>query len=76
MRQVDEGRGMPECRQSGACQGFGVVNRRLRAPLARDEAICRCPSWSKARSWPRTAGNLANVGLEPQGLVTVRHDCV
>jgi hypothetical protein len=27
MRQVDEGRGMPECRQSGACQGFGVVNR-------------------------------------------------
>ena len=69
MRQVDEGGGMPECRQSGACQGFGVVNRRLRAPLARDEAICRWLSWSKARSWPRTAGNLANVGLEPQGLV-------
>ena len=21
MRQVDKGRGMPECRQSGACQG-------------------------------------------------------
>ena len=56
MRQVDEGRGMPECRQSGACQGFGVVNRRLRAPLARDEAICRCQAGQKRDPGPEPPG--------------------
>jgi hypothetical protein len=38
---------MPRRRQNDAYQRFGATNRRLRAPLARDEAICRCPSQSE-----------------------------
>ena len=32
-------------------------------PLLALSTICRCPSRSKERSWPRNRGNLANVGL-------------
>src|SRR6476619_7422408 len=31
-------------------------------PLLALSTICRCPSRSKERSWPRNRGNLANVG--------------
>jgi len=32
-------------------------------PLLALSTICRCPSRSRERSWPRNRGNLANVGL-------------
>ena len=33
-------------------------------PLLALSTICRCPSRSKERSWPRNRGNLGNVGLD------------
>jgi hypothetical protein len=42
------------CRQPG---GFD-------RPLPMLDAICRCPSRSKARSWPRSHGHLVNVGSD------------
>ena len=40
-------------------------------PLLALSTICRCPSRSKERSWPRNRGNLANVGLEVEDIVQV-----
>jgi hypothetical protein len=39
----DEGRGVSRCRQGGACQRFGAVNRWLRSTLARDEGNMPLP---------------------------------
>jgi putative transposase len=51
----------PRCRQSGAGQHFGSVNRRFDCPLLAATANCRCQSRSKGRSWPGNRGYLANV---------------
>lgn len=66
-------RGAPRAGQDvHACQGSnGKASSRVSAlrcrqrpasiaSLVRDEALCRCPSWSKGRSWPKIAGDLAN----------------
>ena len=64
----------PEMRQATTaevCVGAGktarfsvpaAVNRELRSPVADAKAICRCPSRSEARSWPRDRRNPANAG--------------
>jgi hypothetical protein len=46
-------RGMRWCRQNSEVQRSAAVNSELRSPVADAVAICRCPSRSEVRSWPR-----------------------
>ena len=56
---------MPRCRQNGAYQRCGAVNCRLRSPLAHDEGNLPLSEPVKGGDPDlKTAGNLANVGLE------------
>src|SRR5262245_59599039 len=41
------------CRQNSAVQRSAPVNSELQSPVTDAVAICRCPSRSEARSWPR-----------------------
>ena len=57
-------RGMPQCGQSSAVGRYRAVTGRFDRSLPTPGAICRCLSRSKARSWPRSHGHLANVGCK------------
>jgi hypothetical protein len=60
---------MPQCGQSSAVRAYRAVIGGFDRQLPMLGAICRCPSRSKARSWPQIYGRLANVGLGwPAGL--------
>ena len=62
-------RDMPQCGQSSAVRAYRAVIGGFDRPLPMLGTICRCPSRSKARSWPQSHGRLANVGLGwPAGL--------
>jgi hypothetical protein len=55
---------MPQCGQSSAVGRYRAVTGGFDRRLPMLGAICRCLSRSKARSWPRSHGHLANVGSE------------
>ena len=62
-------RDMPQCGQSSAVRAYRAVIGGFDRPLPMLGTICRCPSRSKARSWPQSHERLANVGLGwPAGL--------
>jgi len=54
---------MPQCGQSSAVGRYRAVTGGFGRPLPMLGAICRCLSRSQVRSWPRSHGHLANVGL-------------
>jgi hypothetical protein len=64
MRQAATAKVCLDLAKSGRFTVAVLSNAGLNRPLLALSTICRCPSRSKERSWPRNRGNLANVGLK------------
>ena len=63
MRQATTAKVCLDLAKSGRFTVSVLSTAGFNLPLLALSTICRCPSRSKERSWPRNRGNLANVGL-------------